>query len=382
MRFLSVKNLKGGDYSVQYKYRLRPYFKKFEKLDYLMEENDLSASDILVDCSFGVNPFGYSPRIDPSTVLKGVDMRDYGPYPFNAMRDQLIAHWSEVAPLARENFRVCSGSMRILDALTTVFVEEGVKVLGYSPQFPEFTNSVALRGGTYEGVPLRREDNYAFDPEAMVSKLKSGEYPLAYIDNPNNPTGQVIPLKDIESVLKEAAKYDTAVIVDEAYGDFMSKAESAIKLIPQYDNLMVVRSFSKGYALAGMRLGYIAASKELIRTYALIDDLLVSVAALAVGKIAMEDDEHLQSTIEKTKEVKGAILSHVKKFIVPKTDMRVPIFSLVLPSEKGNLLSLLRKHGIVGTSGFPGMGHYLARIRIPDSPDLLIKLLGEVESEL
>ena len=88
---------------------------------------------------------------------------------------------------------------------------------------------------------------------------------VIYLDNPNNPTGKIIPLEEIEEVVKKAAELDIAVIVDEVYGDFMSKENSSISLINQYDNLLIVRSFSKGFGLAGLRIGYVILPKSFAR---------------------------------------------------------------------------------------------------------------------
>ena len=84
------------------------------------------------------------------------------------------------------------------------------------------------------------------------------------MDNPNNPTGQCIPLEQIEYIVREAAKDNICVLVDEAYGEYMRSENSAITLIKTYDNLIVLRTFSKGFGLAGLRLGYLVARPEII----------------------------------------------------------------------------------------------------------------------
>src|SRR5699024_4459156 len=116
------------------------------------------------------------------------------------------------------------------------------------------------RGGIYCDAPLSAENKYLFESFSIIFKLQQADYKLLYLDNPNNPTGQIIPIEEIEFIVKKAAENSTCVIVDEAYGDYMDQQSSAISLVHKYENLFVVRTFSKAYGLAGMRIGYVVAS--------------------------------------------------------------------------------------------------------------------------
>ena len=121
-------------------------------------------------------------------------------------------------------------------------------------QFPDYVRAARTRGAKYKGVVLT-------PPELKMSAAKLLEHlnqdtEVVYIDNPNNPTGQVLPLADLETIVAQAQRQNTAVIVDEAYGDFVANENSAINLVTRYPNLAVARSFSKGWGLAGLRVGY------------------------------------------------------------------------------------------------------------------------------
>ena len=80
---------------------------------------------------------------------------------------------------------------------------------------------------------------------------------LIYIDTPNNPTGQILDKKDAIKLLEYTRNLGIGVIIDEAYGDYLSKEHSCIDLVDKYENLIVIRTFSKGLGLAGIRAGYI-----------------------------------------------------------------------------------------------------------------------------
>ena len=158
---------------------------------------------------------------------------------------------------------MADGSIHVIYLLNRLFIEKGDKVLGYSPQFSEYETDIKMHGATYDYVLLKKEDNFKFNEKEFIEKINP-EYKVIYIDNPNNPTGQIIPLSSIENIVKEAAKYDIAVMVDEAYGEYMPKENSAVKLLNNYDNVIALKTFSKGFGLAGLRAGYAVLPEQLV----------------------------------------------------------------------------------------------------------------------
>ena len=94
---------------------------------------------------------------------------------------------------------------------------------------------------------------------------------MLYIDNPNNPLGRAFEPAQVEHLAAICDRTGTALLVDEAFGDYLDDAASAIHLVPRYRNLIVVRSFSKALGLAGERIGYMFLSAELARVYREID---------------------------------------------------------------------------------------------------------------
>src|SRR5699024_8802300 len=111
------------------------------------------------------------------------------------------------------------------------------------------------------------------------------------------------------------------------------------------DNVYITRSFSKGYALASLRIGYVVASEELSSYYSIIDDLLLNPIGLEAAKISLQDDLFLQETILKTSVVKETLLHGLHKFTVLATNSEVPIFVLKHPDSSVNLVELLLSEG-------------------------------------
>ena len=95
-----------------------------------------------------------------------------------------------------------TGSVSVLIKLNRLFIESGSKVLGYCPQFSEYENLVKLHGGIYDSIDLREEEHFKF-PYKRFLKAINDSYNVIYIDNPNNPTGQVIDISIIEEITKE-----------------------------------------------------------------------------------------------------------------------------------------------------------------------------------
>jgi len=144
--------------------------------------------------------------------------------------------------------------------------------------------------------------------------LPTKSYNFIYIDNPNNPTGQCIDIGDIEKIVKGALKKDITVIIDEAYGDFMPKENSAVQLFAKYPNLAVVRTLSKGYGLAGLRVGYIIAHKDLISYMnKMVNPYMVSELAREVGAEALKHEEF----IEKCKAEFAAMKAEIREALYP-----------------------------------------------------------------
>lgn len=358
---------------------LRPHFGSLVRLDYVpSNEADGDRPATLIDCALGVSPFGPSPTVDVSALVSVHSMQNYPPLPYYALKDQITGYWSGhgLNVLGRSRLTVAAGSMCILDALCTLFVGSGDLVLGYSPQFPQFVNTVRIHGGRYTGVPLKPEHGYLFNEAEMIEAIRRERPVLVYIDNPNNPTGQIIPLAAIEAVLLAAASIGVTVVVDEAYGDFMEPSESAIGLLDTHENLLVTRTFSKGYGLAGLRVGYLATSEALNLAYSLVDDQLVNVAGIEAAHASLGDANFLPQTRALTASVKQRILEALDGFEVYPTELEVPIFTLVHPNPDINLKFELASRGVAATGGFEGLGPNAVRMRIPADPDPLNAILS------
>ncbi len=182
-----------------------------------------------------------------------IDVRAYPP-PRGSLAVKAI---SDFLGLSESEVSVANGADEIMDLLMKVFVRRGSKVMVVEPTFPMYTFFAELYGGSKVTVMLKKD--FSLNVDALLKKTDK-ETRLLFVCSPNNPTGNQFRESDIKRLLEE---FKGIVVVDEAYVDFASG--SVINWIRDYDNLAVLRSFSKAFGLAGLRLGYLASSKPVVK---------------------------------------------------------------------------------------------------------------------
>jgi len=187
---------------------------------------------------------------------------------------------------------------------------------------------IGVCGAKYDPVLLKPEENFEFRVESLVGKIDP-EYCLIYIDNPNNPTGQMISLSVIETVVGEAKVKDVAVIVDEAYGDYIEQRQSAVSLVREYRNLIVVRTFGKGFGLGSLRIGYGILPIELSDYF---NKVTPPLRATAIGShlatVALSDRNFVISCRQRVKTEKEKLTKGLREggYLISETHEYCPIF--------------------------------------------------------
>lgn len=334
----------------------------------------------VIDCSLGTNPYGCTPRIKQRVMdINWGEISHYPDTSYPELKKSIVDYWKDVYKLEESDIFLGSGAAGILANLNKMFVQEGSRVLGYSPQFSENINFAKILGGKYEFVPLESKSNFSFDVEGFIGYIKNS-HDVIYIDNPNNPTGQIIRLSDIQKIVKKAAELHIPIIIDEAYGDFMDKSNSAISLCEDFDNLIIVRSFSKGLGLANLRLGYVII-KGPIKEYYNTVNIPPFVFADTLSGLAiesLEDESFIINSRQQIKKAKEKLITACKgKFNIAQTSLEVPIFLISHADPKKDLYDTFLKSGIITAPGeeFPGIGKNYARIRIPAEISEMIKRL-------
>lgn len=209
--------------------------------------NPSCAGKLRMDTS--TNPLGCNPAARRA-IMECADM-DLDQYPStysDGLRDELARFYS----LDRDNFIVGNGSDEMLDILFKTFMEPGETVITAYPAYSLHGFFVRINGGKVTQIDL--DEDFQLDVEG----INSAKGKMVIICTPNNPTSNLLRAEDVRAVVEGC---DRPVVVDEAYGEFAG--ESFMPLVDRYENLIVTRTFSKAYGLAGMRVGYMASNLEM-----------------------------------------------------------------------------------------------------------------------
>jgi histidinol-phosphate aminotransferase len=338
-----------------------------EKISYASEE--IFLPDGGIDCNEGCNPYGFPSEL--LDAMRNFDIKRFGPYPHShAINDGLAEYWKGYSDIEPENILLADGSINALYTVFGIFNNPGAVVLGISPQFTDAEMTVKLLGMEYRSVKLRKENNYRFDTDEFISNI-TDDVNVIYIDNPNNPTGQMIGIYEIEKILGRAIEVGAAVIIDEAYGDFMPNQNSAMQLTEEYPNLIMVRTLSKAFGLAGLRVGYVIAPKTLISYMKkIVNPYQVSEFAREMAGEALKNPYHVWENIQDFAKMKRDIREVLKApghLKLAETYDTVSIFLLLHDDPSVDLQKLFWENKVLCVSGysFDSLDKDSARIRLP-----------------
>ncbi len=394
---------------MRYEASINPYIRSYTSRDYA---DKIPTGHVQIDCSLGVNTdllgnciFSRLHAFQQKTESHGGNFSEIKYYPHGSSLEDALANWYRSNGvgegwLTGGHFLLGNGSYDILCGLNLLCLTAGRRVLGHAPQFTAYIDHVNCSGSRYEACPLERRQGYRFDTQAYLDRMEAG-HSLFIVENPNNPTGQTIPLNDLDRIARRALELGRILVVDEAYGEYIPFSLSAINLIPRYPQLIVTRSFSKGWGMAGVRLGYAVASTE--------SDLLQQLRKLVlpfnsngVGRVlaqtALETKlEHPEdpfgiAAVRTSKRALLQMLQHTsgpqgQRLLAAETFSDTPILMLYCQGGPGfSLQQHLLDHGILTVSGesYLGLDGASVRLMLPEagSMPLLLRLLEEAVQNL
>lgn len=195
-------------------------------------------------------------QIEIRKALKGFPFNRYPDPLANELRDMI----AEANGLSRDCVLVGNGGDELLFNLALAWGGPGRKFLNVPPTFSVYEANANLTGTTVVNVP--RKENFDIDEEAVLARMAEGDIDFAVITSPNNPTGKMASETFLAKLLDAS---DALIMVDEAYFEF--SRFSMRPYLNQHENLLILRTFSKAFSLAGVRLGYILANPSVIREF-------------------------------------------------------------------------------------------------------------------
>jgi len=236
-----------------------------------------------------INPYGSSPKV-LEVIRANLDLVNRYPDDDYHHLSERIADFHKVKS---NEVTLGSGSREVLRMAVDAFLTRGKTLVLASPTFEPMINLARQAGADVKAVPINRR--YAHDLEAMLQRVNASTS-LVYICNPNNPTGSLTPRKDLEAFLEKLPS-TVAVVIDEAYHEYVGPTSDYKSFIdhPIDDKrVIVVRTFSKIYGMAGLRLGYAISSAEVSRKLSLTQlERGVNIVAARSAAAALDDSEYI-----------------------------------------------------------------------------------------
>lgn len=210
-----------------------------------------------------------------------------------ALRADLAAYLGH--GLTPDQVWAANGSNEILQQILQVFGGAGRSAMGFEPSYS--MHPIITVGTATEWIPGARDEDFGIDPDEAVAAIERHRPDVVFLTSPNNPTGTALPLEVIERV---AAAAPGMVIVDEAYFEFArAGTPSALTLLPGNPRLIVTRTMSKAFAMAGTRLGYLAAHPAVVEALLLVRlPYHLSTLTQAAARVALAHAKELLGTVD------------------------------------------------------------------------------------
>lgn len=333
-----------------------------------------------------------SPRTRELAVRLSANENPYGPSPaaLRAMRDAMRLAWrypdeaqdtlvESIARLHRvstSEVLVGDGSGEILKLTAAAFTGPQRKLVTADPTFEAIGQHAKAANAEVVKVPL--DAAFAHDLQRMLEAV--GSAGVIYVCNPNNPTATITP-KDALKAFLDAAPQSVTVLVDEAYHHYASSPayESVIPLVAKHPNLIVSRTFSKIFGMAGLRCGYCIAQKEMIEKLARQQAWdSVNVIALAAATASLGDAVYVAEGQRRNQETKRWLTTALRELGLSHLPSEANFVMIDMRREVGPLIIALRDRGVRVGRLFPALPKHL-RVTIgkPDQMRVFVGALRE-----
>lgn len=270
-----------------------------------------------IDVSLSENPLGCSPIVSSALQQLQIDFNDY-PLPNGK---QLREKLSEKLLLSIDTIFVANGSESIINDLPKIFCKPGDEVIIPKLTFPMF--AVCSQLANLDVVSVKMTDDLGIDLDKIINAI-SEKTTMIFLCNPNNPTGSVLPKNQILQFINQVPK-SVLVVVDEANIEF--GGESVMSEVVNQDNLIVLRTLSKGFGLATLRIGFAVANQNIIQKLEEETPIFqISDISEKLACVALDDDQFIQRTKQFTANQRLFLQNNLKK-----------LGFTLFPSEANNL---------------------------------------------
>ena len=334
---------------------------------YIPGEQPKSDSKI-IKLNSNENPYPPSPKV--KDVLQNFDWQWLRRYPNSSATDFRQAV-SEVLGVPADWIIVGNGSDEVLNLVIRACTEVNRKVVYPMPTYVLYRTLVEMQAAQTVEI------DYPKDYKLPIDELVKIDGAVTFIATPNSPSGHVVPIEDLREL---ASRLSGVLVIDEAYCDFADS--DALSVVKEFENVISIRTLSKGYSLAGIRLGFGVANPKLLSgLYKIKDSYNIDAIACAIGAAAMRDQDYKNSCAEKVKISRGKLSDNLRKlgfkvwdsqtnFLLNQPPKGNAEYLYLKLKEKGILIRYFKQEGLED------------KLRIAVGTDEENKVLVEALSEL
>ncbi|WP_066397030.1 histidinol-phosphate transaminase [Neobacillus mesonae] len=295
---------------------------------------------------------------------------------------ELRSKLGELHGIDPENYVVANGADNIINLVIASYINPGDEVVYCTPTFSEYHKNTLLMGGVPVEVPTTK--SHKFNLEAMLGAITE-KTKIVIVCNPNNPTGTIVDEEELRAFFKRLPKHVVAVL-DEAYGEFINleKYSTGVEYIKEGFPVITIRTFSKLYGLAGMRVGYAMASQELIQPLQRVREPFACNRVAHAGALgALEDIDHKNKTLLENKREMEKLVKEFRSFGYDVEASHTNFLFVDMKRKTARIAEALASQGIIirpaAAWGYPTY----ARISIgtAEQNNKLVKALQEINAK-
>jgi len=324
----------------------------------------------VVDFSVCTNPFGPPPSV--RKALMSANLVCYPDSRSTMLRRALAAYFN----VSEGNVLVASGSTDIIRMAALAYAGPGDTIMVPRPTYGDYEIACRLAGAVVLARPRAGGKNLRLSPSDVISLLRRRRPRLLFLCNPNNPTGQYLSREDVGAVLD--AFPETLVVLDEAYAAFVAERWSSAAFTDRR-NLLVVRSMTKDYALAGLRLGYALAHRSVISTLERVQSpWSVNAPAQSVGLAVLEADGYLEKCRKRIETAKTFLMGELERLGLETVPSAANFFLVKVGNAARFRRELLQRGFLVRDCASFGLPDYI-RLGVRTLPECR-RLIGAIEA--
>lgn len=343
--------------------------------------------DVPVRLNTNENPHppsaGLVDALGKATTLAATEANRYPDRDAEALRADLAYYLTPDAGFGLHTSQVwaANGSNEILQQLCQAFGGPGRRAIGFEPSY-SMHRLISLATAT-EWLPQPRQSDFTIDVDAAVGAVRRHRPSLVFLCSPNNPTATALPLDTVRAICEAVEQTGSGmVVVDEAYAEFRrGGVPSALTLLPEQPRLVVTRTMSKAFALAGARVGYLAATPAVVDALQLVRlPYHLSSFTQAVARTALAHADELLGTVEAVKTQRDRIVTELTRLgcAVAPSDANFVLFGS-FDDQKVIWNSLLGDGVLVRDVGLAGWLRVTAGL--PSEVDTFLTAIGRIVAE-